>query len=69
MFDTGKVAVVTGIGPGMGRSIALAFARSGVDVAIGARRSERVEAVAEEIRALGRDVIARSTDLTDRADT
>jgi NAD(P)-dependent dehydrogenase (short-subunit alcohol dehydrogenase family) len=65
MFGKGKVAVITGIGPGMGRSIALAFAREGVDVAIGARRMERVNAVAEEIRALGRDVVAQPADLTD----
>ena len=69
MFGKGKVAVVTGIGPGMGRSIALAFARNGVDVAIGARRKERVDAVAAEIRALGRDVVALPTDLSDPAST
>ena len=66
MFGEGKVAVVTGIGPGMGRSIALGFARGGVDVVLAARRVERLEAVAEEVRALGRDPLVVRTDITDR---
>ena len=69
MFAEGKVAVVTGVGPGMGRSIALAFARHGVDLAIGARRKDRLDAVADEIRAFGRDVVALPTDLTDPVST
>jgi NAD(P)-dependent dehydrogenase (short-subunit alcohol dehydrogenase family) len=69
MFGKGKVAVVTGIGPGMGRSIALAFARNGVDVAVGARRKERVDVVAAEIQALGRDVVALPTDLVNARST
>ena len=66
MFGEGKVAVVTGIGPGMGRSIALGFARHGVDVVLGARRVERVEAVADEIRALGRDPLVVPTDISEQ---
>lgn len=66
MFEQGKVAVVTGIGPGMGRSIALDFARQGVDVAIAARRAERLEAVAEEVRALGRHPLVMPLDITDQ---
>ena len=46
MFDRGKVAVITGVGPGMGRSIARGFAERGVDVVIGARRVDRLEAIA-----------------------
>lgn len=67
IFGRGKVAVVTGVGPGMGRSIALGFAREGVDVAIAARRVERLEAVAQEIRALGRECLLAPLDITDRA--
>ena len=66
MFSEGKVAVVTGIGPGMGRSIAVGFARHGVDVVLAARRTDRLEAVAAEIRRLGRDPLAVPTDITDR---
>lgn len=65
MFAEGKVAIVTGIGPGMGRSIALGLARHGVDLAMAARRVERLEAVAEELRALGRDPLVVPTDITD----
>jgi NAD(P)-dependent dehydrogenase (short-subunit alcohol dehydrogenase family) len=66
MFKPGQVAIVTGIGPGMGRSIAVGFAKQGVDVALAARRPERVEAVAQEIRALGRDPLVFPLDITDK---
>src|SRR3954464_9657785 len=65
LFGTGGVAIVTGVGPGMGRSIAIGFASRGVDVALGARRAERLEAVAAEIRALGREPLVMPTDITD----
>ena len=57
MFDlTGKRALVTGASRGLGRAIALAFARQGADVAINYRGSvEAAEQLAGEVRALGRD--------------
>jgi NAD(P)-dependent dehydrogenase (short-subunit alcohol dehydrogenase family) len=67
MFGTAKVAVVAGAGPGMGRSIALGLARGGVDVVLAARRAERLEAVAADVRALGREPLVVPTDITDRA--
>jgi NAD(P)-dependent dehydrogenase (short-subunit alcohol dehydrogenase family) len=66
LFGTAKVAVVTGVGPGMGRSIALGLARGGVDVVLAARRPERLAAVAVEIRDLGREPLVVPTDITDR---
>jgi NAD(P)-dependent dehydrogenase (short-subunit alcohol dehydrogenase family) len=66
LFGTAKAAIVTGVGPGMGRSIALGLARGGVDVVLAARRAERLEAVAQEVRALGRDPLVVPTDITDR---
>ena len=60
MFDlTGKVALVTGGSRGLGRAIALAFARQGADVAINYRgNAEAAEEVVAEIRAMGRQSLA-----------
>ncbi len=64
MLLEGRVAVVSGIGPGMGRDIALALAREGADLALCARTEARLESVAKEVEALGRRVIAVCTDIT-----
>lgn len=51
IFDlTGRVAVITGASSGLGAQMAKAFARQGADVVIMARRLERLEKLAEEIR-------------------
>jgi NAD(P)-dependent dehydrogenase (short-subunit alcohol dehydrogenase family) len=60
-----KVVVVAGVGPGLGRSIALASAREGADVALAARTASRLDDVAKEVAALGRHGLALPTDLTD----
>jgi len=60
-----KVVVVAGIGPGLGRSIALASAREGADVVLAARTTSRLDDVAKEVTALGRRGLAVPTDLTD----
>jgi NAD(P)-dependent dehydrogenase (short-subunit alcohol dehydrogenase family) len=64
LFD-GKIAIVSGSGPGMGREIALALAREGADVAVAARREDKVARVAEKIEALGRRALPVRCDVTD----
>ncbi len=62
---SGKRALVTGAGRGIGRAIALALAEAGADVAVCARSSGDIEAVAEAIRKGGRRALAVTCDVTD----
>src|SRR4051794_40695819 len=59
----GKVAVVTGGGRGIGRSIVRLLARHGADVGLCARSQDEIEAVANEVRALGRRAVAAPADV------
>ncbi|MGN1148882.1 MAG: SDR family NAD(P)-dependent oxidoreductase [Lachnospiraceae bacterium] len=66
LFDlTGKVAVVTGASSGLGADAALAYAEAGADVAILARRVEKLNKVKEDIEKTGRKVLAVGCDVTD----
>lgn len=65
LFDlTGKVAVVTGASAGLGADAALAYAQAGADVALLARRAEKLAAVKQEIEKTGRRVAAIPCDVT-----
>jgi len=60
----GKTAAITGGSEGIGKGIALALAKEGVDVAICARRKEPLEAAAQEIsKATGRKIMPITADL------
>src|SRR5690242_7382200 len=65
----GKTAAVTGGSEGIGKGIALALAKEGVDVAICARRKEPLEKTAQEIaKATGRKIVPITADLRKDAD-
>lgn len=58
-----KVAVITGGGRGLGAAIAVAFAEAGADVLISSRTESELEAVAEQVRAVGRKAHIVTADL------
>ncbi|MFH9862944.1 SDR family oxidoreductase [Streptomyces sp. NPDC017202] len=61
-----KVVVVSGVGPGLGRAVALRAAGSGADVVLAARTESRLARIAAEIEEqTGRRVLAVPTDITD----
>lgn len=68
MLLEGKVAVITGIGPGIGRATALALAREGADVVLGARTESTLKEVADEVEALGARAAYHATNIADAED-
>ncbi len=64
---TGKTAIVTGAGRGLGRQMALALAHAGADVVCAARSLDQIERTADDIRSLGRRSVAHTTDVRESA--
>ena len=64
----GQVAIVTGGGTGIGRGIALEFAKAGADVVVAGRRRSVLEKVDEEVTVLGKRSLAVQTDISRKTD-
>ena len=58
-----KIAIITGGGSGIGKGIALEYARAGANVVVASRKQENLDKVADEIKALGRESLAVATDI------
>jgi NADP-dependent 3-hydroxy acid dehydrogenase YdfG len=63
----GKVVAITGASSGIGEATALACAKAGAKLALGARRADRIEALAARIRDEGGEAVAIATDVADEA--
>jgi len=69
LFDlNGRKAVVSGAGRGIGKAIALGLARAGADIGLVARTESELNAVADEVKEIGRRAVVRASDLTVTAD-
>lgn len=66
MSVKGKVVLVTGAAQGIGRGIALRLARDGADIALVDLKADKLEAVAQEVRALGRKASIFAADISKR---
>lgn len=62
---SGKTAFITGASRGIGRAVALEFARSGANVAVTARSASDLESLATEVQALGQKALVLPCDITD----
>jgi NAD(P)-dependent dehydrogenase (short-subunit alcohol dehydrogenase family) len=63
-----KVAMVTGASQGLGRALALAYAKEGAQVVINSRSEESIRPVAEEVESTGAEVLALAADVSKSVD-
>jgi NAD(P)-dependent dehydrogenase (short-subunit alcohol dehydrogenase family) len=69
LFDlTGKVAIVTGAGRGLGKTIAIGLAQHGADVVVVSRTLGQVNETGKEVTALGRKALPLQVDIAKKAD-
>src|SRR4051794_16443297 len=61
----GKVVVISGLGPGLGTTLARRCAENGADLVLAARTVERLEDVAKQVTDMGRRAVSVGTDITD----
>jgi NAD(P)-dependent dehydrogenase (short-subunit alcohol dehydrogenase family) len=63
-----RVIVISGVGPGLGKGLALRCARAGADVVLAARTEARLTKVAKEVEEMGHRAVTVRTDITTEAD-
>jgi len=64
----GKVVVITGASSGMGKAIAMELAKNGAKVVLGARRTEQLQQIVEEIKSQGGDAACAQIDVKNKSD-
>ncbi|MBI5698111.1 MAG: SDR family oxidoreductase [Thaumarchaeota archaeon] len=64
----GKIAIITGASSGIGHATAIALSKAGAKVAIGARRTDRLEALKSEIEKSGGEVFVQKLDVTKKSE-
>jgi NADP-dependent 3-hydroxy acid dehydrogenase YdfG len=63
-----KVAIITGASSGIGRATALALSKAGAKIAIGARRTDRLEEIENQIKQSGGEVFSQKLDVTKKSE-
>ena len=66
MLLESQVVVITGAGPGLGSTLAKRCAAEGADVVVAARTASTLDAIAQDVEAIGRRALAVPTDVVDR---